>query len=153
MKAFLKTFLVIAMVACFAVAGFAADEEKEIKAEKKAAKTDDAWKVFWDNGFKFESADKKFKLKLGGRIMNDWAWGDAGDDLPEFVSGNEFRRARLFVSGDVYKYVTFKVQYDFAGGDVDFKDVYMGLKGLPFGTLKVGHFKAPFSLEELTSSK
>jgi phosphate-selective porin OprO/OprP len=49
--------------------------------------------------------------------------------------------------------VEFKVQYDFAGGDVDFKDVWLGLKDLPFGTLKIGHFKEPFSIEELTSSK
>jgi phosphate-selective porin OprO/OprP len=46
------------------------------------------------------------------------------------------------------------VQYDFAGGDADFKDFYMGLKKIPYaGTLKIGHFKEPFSLEELTSSK
>ncbi len=45
-------------------------------------------------------------------------------------------------------------QYDFAGGDADFKDVYVGLKKLPgVGTLKVGHFKEAFGLEELTSSK
>ena len=49
----------------------------------------------------------------------------------------------------------FKVQYDFAGGtDVDFKDVWVGLTNIPYvGTVKVGHYKEPFSLEELTSSK
>ena len=41
-----------------------------------------------------------------------------------------------------------------AGGDADFKDVYMQLKNVPYiGNIKVGHFKEPFSMEELTSSK
>ena len=39
------------------------------------------------------------------------------------------------------------------GGDADFKDVYIGLDDIPFlGEIKVGHFKEPFSLNELTSS-
>jgi phosphate-selective porin OprO/OprP len=60
----------------------------------------------------------------------------------------------LYTSGTVYGSVDFKVQYDFAGGDADFKDVYLGLKGVPgVGHITVGHFKEPFSLEELTSSK
>jgi phosphate-selective porin OprO/OprP len=66
----------------------------------------------------------------------------------------EFRRARLYISGLIYDSVEFKAQYDFAGGDADFKDVYIGLVDLPYvGGFRVGHFKEPFSLEELTSSK
>ncbi|MCB1154654.1 porin, partial [bacterium] len=68
--------------------------------------------------------------------------------------GAEFRAARLFVSGRLYKHVVFKAEYDFAGGDADFKDVYIGLDDIPFlGEIKVGHFKEPFGLEELTSSR
>lgn len=111
-----------------------------------AANADDAEK----------SADKPVKeVKFGGRIMNDWFWADVDDNAPnadDFVSGNEFRRARFFMSGTLYGNVEFKAQYDFGGGEADFKDVWMGLK-LSGAKLKVGHFKAPFSLEELTSSK
>jgi len=113
--------------------------------------------VEWKEGFRVESADGQFKLKFGGRLQNDWMWGSGDDELEdavgEIVSGNEFRRARLFFSGTVFSNVEFKVQYDFTGGDVDFKDVYLGITNLPFGTLRIGHFKEPFSLEELTSSK
>jgi phosphate-selective porin OprO/OprP len=57
------------------------------------------------------------------------------------------------VKGQGAENLGFKVQYDFAGGDADFKDVYMQLKKVPvLGSIKVGHFKEPFSLEELTSS-
>jgi phosphate-selective porin OprO/OprP len=115
------------------------------------------FKVEWKDGFKLDSNDGNFKLKLGGRLQSDWMWGSAEDSTAEafgeIVSGNEFRRARLFVSGTVYKVVEFKVQYDFAGGDVKIKDAYIGLKGLPFGTLRFGHYNEPFSLETQTSSK
>ena len=57
------------------------------------------------------------------------------------------------MSGTIYDRFAFKVEYDFAGGDSDFKDVYLGAKDAPVvGNVRIGHFKEPFSLEELTSS-
>ncbi len=115
------------------------------------------WSFQWDKGFKLQRNDGAFKLKFGGRIQTDWAVIDH-DELDGFIDGEghgtEFRRARLFFSGTLYERLIFKAQYDFAGGDADFKDVYVGLKDLgPLGTVKVGHSKEPFSLEEQTSSK
>ncbi len=122
-----------------------------------AVAADDDWKVKWDNGFKVESADGDFKLKFGGRLQADWTFVDPDADLeaafPGIVDGNEFRRARLFFSGTVYEKVEFKAQYDFAGGETDIKDLYVGVLDTPVGNIRVGHFKEPFSLEELTSSK
>jgi phosphate-selective porin OprO and OprP len=47
----------------------------------------------------------------------------------------------------------YKTQFDFAGaGTGQFKDVYVGYTGLDFMDIKVGQFKEPFGLEELTSS-
>ena len=67
--------------------------------------------------------------------------------------GDTFRRARLYVSGQIQERYDFKMQYDFAGGDADFKDVYFGIKGVPaLGNVRVGQFKEPFSLEEQMSS-
>ena len=117
----------------------------------------DEWTWRWEDGFKLDSSDGMFSLKFGGMLQNDWMWGNADDEIEaafgEVVSGNEWRRARLFFSGTVYKVVEFKVQYDFAGGDADFRDAYIGIKKLPFGTLRIGQFKEPFSLEQLTSAK
>ena len=77
-----------------------------------------------------------------------------GVHLDNLESGVEFRRARLYMSGTIYKNVFFKAQYDFADGDARFKDVYVGVKKIPIiGHIKIGNFKEPFSLEELTSSK
>ncbi len=114
--------------------------------------------VYWDNGLRFKSEDGNFKLKIGGRIMNDWGWlteeKNILENVGDQVDGTEFRRARFYLSGEIYKNIGFKAQYDFAGGDPEFKSVYMELKKIPvLGNFRVGQFKEPFSLEELTSSK
>lgn len=98
------------------------------------------------------------EVKVGGRIQNDWSWVATGRDAEPLVgpltTGTRFRRARVFVEGSLDKWVEFKAEYDFAGGQAGFTDVYIGLKGIPgLGHLRVGHFKEPFSLEELTSSR
>jgi len=104
----------------------------------------------WGNGYKLSSSDGEHSLKFGGRIMSDYAIWNNGD---ETFSGTEFRRVRFFNSGKVYGNVKYKLQLDFAGGGVSFKDVYMEV-AMPYaGNVKVGHFKEPFRLEALTSSK
>jgi phosphate-selective porin OprO/OprP len=111
-------------------------------------------------------------VKVGGRIQADWAlfdqspnnratYGDWGDRC-------EFRRARIFVAGEAFYVVDYKLQMDFADnpatptdgsiytGDnqsTSFKDVYITVNELPWlGHVRVGHFKEPFGLEFLTSS-
>jgi phosphate-selective porin OprO and OprP len=115
----------------------------------------------WSNGLLLQSEDKSFKLKVGGRIQNDWAWFSQNDSN-EVHYGNiqdatEFRRARLAVSGTVYNYILFKAEFDFAGAakagkEVSMKDVYMGISEIPYlGTIQMGHQKEPIGLEVLTS--
>jgi phosphate-selective porin OprO/OprP len=112
----------------------------------------------WKDGLQFTANDGSVKLKIGGRIQHDFAYfaedGSVERRLGEnFDDGTEFRRARLYFSGTIYDDIDFKVQYDFAGGDADFKDVYLGMRGVPYvGNVRIGQFKEPFSLDELTSS-
>lgn len=114
----------------------------------------DNWVAKWSNGHKMESSDGKFALKFGGRIQADYTFVSEDDALAGLVDGDgfEFRRARLFFEGEIYERIKFKAQYDFAGGDAEFKDVYVGLI-TDWGDVLFGHFKEPFSLEEMTSSK
>ena len=115
-----------------------------------AQSADNDIKVTWKDSLRLETADGKNKLRIGGRIHWDNAFSSDDDYMTD---GDTFRRARLYVSGQIQERYDFKMQYDFAGGDADFKDVYFGIKGLPaLGNLRVGQFKEPFSLEELTSS-
>jgi len=149
--------LFIFLLAMVIFSGFAMAQ-----AEKKAEKSPNDLRVYWSNGLRFETQDKAFTFKLGGRIMNDWAFvteDEALEPLGDLAGGTEFRRARLYLSGVVHKRIEFKLQVDFAGGgvvgkDVSFKDAFIGIKDLPvIGGIRMGHFKEPFGLEELTSSK
>ncbi len=90
-------------------------------------------------------------VNVGGRIQADAAFYD--EDFTELSSGTEFRRVRLFASGNIDEDIAYKVQLDFADGDADLKDVYIKYTGFDFADLTVGNFKVPFGLEELTSSK
>jgi phosphate-selective porin OprO/OprP len=122
------------------------------------------WNFKWDNGFNLAREDGAMKLKFGGRIQLDGAVISESNGLDDDLSnapidgvgqgdGVEFRRARIFFEGTVYERLFFRAQYDFAGGESAFKDVYMGLRGLgPVGSIQVGQFKEPFFLDEQTSS-
>ncbi len=129
-----------------------------------------ALKAYWKEGLYLESADKKFKFQLGGRLYVDAAWINEDNEVKTFDSPLpgvgaisdqddyfEFRAARLFLAGTLYERVEFKAEFDFADGPGDsaiFKDVYIGVNKIPWiGNFRVGHFKEPFSLEELTSSR
>lgn len=136
-------------------------EEKVRTLEERLSgvgeKKDDArtFSAYWKEGLRFDSVDGAFKLKVGGRIHNDWAFFDQDGALDRQVGnwqdGTEFRRARLYFKGLLYDTVEFEAEYDFADGDSDFTDVYLGLRDLPHvGRLRIGHFKEPFSLEEVT---
>lgn len=113
----------------------------------------DDWTAKWSNGHKIESESGSFQMKFGGRIQADYTFASGDDALePDLEDGFEFRRARLFFEGKIYDRIKFKAQYDFAGGDASFKDVWIGIDN-SWGELRFGHYKEYFSLEELTSSK
>ncbi len=129
-----------------------------------------AWKASMEAKI---AADKKKaagkpSVTVGGRIMADWSLYSQSAvsmaTLGNQPNGFEFRRARIFVKGKAFNVVDYKVQYDFAGTQSTaasdtlqaptFKDVWFRVSELPYlGSVKVGHFKEPFGLEELTSSK
>ncbi len=122
------------------------------------------FRVYWKNSLNFETKNKQFKFKLGGRLQNDW-WFIANESdglkselagrtpAAEQASGTAFRRARVHMSGTMNKNMHFKWAYDFGGGTPDFKDAYIGWKGVPgLGTVRVGQQKEPIGLEFAYSS-
>lgn len=131
-----------------------------LAAEPLPAVSSDAtqWKIAYDNGLQLSRTDGNAKFKIGGRIQADFAVIDVDNALETAVPGGdgvgvEFRRARFYMSGELYKRILWKSQIDFASGNVSIKDMYVGMKGLGFlGTARVGHQKEPYSLEELTST-
>ncbi len=64
-----------------------------------------------------------------------------------------FRRARLGAAGEVGPNVYWNAEFDFAGGDISFKNVFIGLSDIPvLRRVQVGHMVEPFSLEGQISS-
>jgi phosphate-selective porin OprO/OprP len=135
------------------------EDFKTAQAEATAeAKQPGTFRAFWNKGLNFETADKNFTLRIGGRL--DWDFGIISQDeanrkaFGDIQDGSEFRRLRLESEGTIYTNTYFKAQVDFGGGAVALKDALIGFKGIPvLGSLQAGHFKEPFSLEELTSSR
>ncbi len=99
-------------------------------------------------------------VQFRGRLYCDWAWFDQDAanmaTVGDIQDGGDFRTARLSGRGQLYENVWCEVEVDFAeAGDApQFKDTWMEVTDLPFlGNARVGHFKEPFSLEELVSSR
>ncbi len=116
-----------------------------------------AFTVTWKDRLVFATTDNRFRLSLGGLVQNDWAFmtqdGRMRNRIGAYEDGTEFRRARIAFQGRLWENVIFKAQYDFAGGQAAFKDVYLGLADLPFfDRVLVGQIKEPFSSSILTDA-
>lgn len=131
-------------------------EEIAALKDSLAEKSPTDLQAYWRDGLRFKTADDMFQLRIGGRMMFDWLWIGEDDDIKADIGEQEdgvgFRRVRFYMAGSIYENVDYMLQLDFAGGNTALRDAYIGLTDLPFGKLRMGQFKEPFSLEELTSS-
>lgn len=105
-----------------------------------------------------EAQAKKHSLNITGYmqfqgtiIENDDAKGSDGELLSD-EDGFRVRRAKLAASGNAYEHVKFKLEANFAGSSPVLDDAWIEDDHLSYLIGKVGQFKAPFSLEELTSA-
>ena len=71
--------------------------------------------------------------------------------LGDIQDGTGFRRARLGVAGDVTKRGTYLMEFDLAQSQPRFVDVWGQIKETPLGNLRIGRFRQPFGMAELTS--
>ena len=116
---------------------------------------------------------------VGGMIQMDWATFNqdpvSKSQFGDVQNGFEFRRARIKVAGEGFGIMDYQIEMDFAQllsgtgitygktatptfvayqDQVSFKDCFIGIHELPLiGNVKVGHFKEPFGLEQLTSDR
>lgn len=128
----------------------------------------------WDNGFVADSADKSFRIHLGGRLDFDNCWfaqdeniliGPSADQTMR--DGTLFRRARLRADGRLWELIDFACEVNFANiqdvsnvdndlvqvGSVGLTDFYVTFREVPWvGNLRAGHIQAPVSLERYTGS-
>lgn len=88
-------------------------------------------------------------LDVGGRLHSQFnTTSDAGEPASEFL----IRRARLEIGVTVSDFVSGAIQPDFGEGGLSLKDAYVQLSFSPQFEARVGQFKRPFDLFELTSS-
>ena len=140
--------------------GDISDETYE-KLMEKEKKEDQGFDAYFDKRLHVDSNDGQFKLRVGGRLMMDMVAIDADDgfETAEDATGKtfegtgvEFRQARLHMAGTLYNRFAFKNEFDFAAGEVNFKENWIEIKKLPYvGNMRLGHTKEPFSLERLNS--
>ncbi|HSH40429.1 MAG TPA: porin [Chthoniobacterales bacterium] len=140
-------------------------ESKPAKEEKKTAP------VF--------AAASELKLTLGGFIQTQFEAGDVfafegrfGSGADEIKDRFRIRRARIGVSGDYAEQFEFKLEGEFALTDIGLTirdpsgatlgsnstrtsfgatDLFVNWRAIPEFNVKVGQYKAPFGLEQITS--
>lgn len=97
---------------------------------------------------------RAMEVTISGRLHAMWDYSSANDDLSNLFL---IRRARVSIELKINDFVSGKIEPDYSTGfDLEdglvLKDVYVRLNFGPAFSLKMGQFKRPFDLFELTSS-
>jgi len=111
--------------------------------------------------FAVAGADE-FKLTLAGYLQTQFEGGDAFAFEGKFASAAtkdrfRVRRTRISITGDYTEHFDFKVEGDFSFNDVNTTrtafsatDVFVNWHTFSEFNIKLGQYKAPFGLEQLT---
>jgi phosphate-selective porin OprO/OprP len=94
-------------------------------------------------------------VKLTGFFQLDMGWYHQSEvnraTLGDIEDGLGFRRARLAASGRVTEQTSYLMEFDFAQAQPRFVDVWLQFDETPLGKLRIGRFRQPFGMNELTS--
>jgi phosphate-selective porin OprO and OprP len=103
------------------------DKKKADDAAKKAQEEAEGYEVgsdlnmkaFWRDGFTAETANKDFRVHVGGRLQADFGWFDPDNGLRNAFPGGwndgaDIRRARLRVDGTAWEVIDWVLEYEFA---------------------------------------
>lgn len=71
--------------------------------------------------------------------------------LGDIEDGAGFRRARLAATGNVASRTSYIMEFDFAQGQGRLVDVWMQFAETPVGNVRIGRYRQPFGMAELTS--
>ena len=75
------------------------------------------------------------------------------ENLNPMSNGTHLRKGRLAIKMQLWRNWRFEWDIDVAEGTVEIKDMWLAYWGRPNSHIKFGHFKVPFGLEILTSSR
>lgn len=167
-----------------APAAAAAKDASQVKAPPAAdpyeVGSDKNLKDAWKDGFQAESANKDFRVKIGGRTQVDAVAFTAGPGPnrppdkggldPRLADTVALRRGRLRIEGRMYEMYDWACEYDFvnqlnvnnatfpterdSGPLTAVTDLWLQVREIPIlGTVRVGNQKDPYGYEHLTSSR
>ena len=132
--------------------------DKDIaKANAFIQKNADAGQVM-KNGIGIQSADGAYSAQLTGRVHLDARNFDVNGATAQTAEGFSLRRARLGVKGKMTKDFDYFIFGDFTEGSTSassqtrLDEGYLTYVGNKSAKVRIGKFKMPFSLEQLTSS-
>ena len=134
------------------------DQLEDLEEDYGKLTRDDILRPRWNDRFEFRSYDGDFRLIVGARVENDYAWYDPDEAIDAAFGpiddANEFRRARLVAAANLYENIQFFSQYDFTGSNVSFASVFIGFRDVPYvHNVRVGQFEEPLGLERVTSHR
>jgi len=144
-----KILLMTLIVSLFSGVSFTQDfdENRPLKQEdKRAAFTE------WDHGILFwRSEDGDFYGRFDARAYLNGAYFWEG--LNELSNGFQLRKGRFALKMQLWGNWQVEWDMDMAEGVVETKDMFVSYVGFENSHIKVGHFKVPFGLEILTTSR
>jgi len=127
-----------------------APERAALSGEAKVAEAEQKTKITYQDGLRFSTDEPEFSLRLGGLLQADYRYFDYGEadaDKNKF----DIRRARLVIEGTALKYFGYKFQYEFQGAESrNLLDAYADVHALKAASFRIGQFKEPFGLEQIT---
>lgn len=121
----------------------ASEQEKAAIDEKlaEATKPSDV-EISTQGGLTLKTRDGQFSTKVGGRLQVDAATYGGSPDMGD---GTDIRRARLYLSGTLFRDWGYKLEYEFDNSSIT--DAFITYDGFENYQITVGNFKDPFSLD------
>ncbi len=106
----------------------------------------------WNHGIYFwKSKDGAFWGRFDTRVFINGAY--FFENKNKMSNGTHLRKGRFAVKVNLWRVWYIEWDMDMAEGEVEAKDMYLSYHGLKNAYLKFGHFKMPFGLNILTSSR
>ena len=126
-------------------------------ADIRSEHQSDVQTSFKNGRLTFKTADGNFSASLRALLQFDSAYYVEGE-MPagiDFSSGNDFRRARLGLSGTLFKDWSYEFLYDLGGSGVEgasLASAYIQYDALAPVHIRIGAYPTPESFEDTTSA-
>jgi len=121
------------------------------KANKYMLKNAEAGSVM-KNGLGIQSADGAYSAQLTGRVSMDYRSFSQSGGTDANQAKFDYRRARFGLRGNMSKDFEYMLFANFTDSAATADEAYLTYVGFKPAQFRVGKFKMPFSLEQLTSS-